>query len=72
MSAAIYPDMSLDVPWDDYPMRASGDPAKSDLELVHAACGERVCDVEADDTLPAMAAMAAEHEASCPDGRALR
>ncbi len=64
--------MAQDVPWDDYPMRASDDPVKRDLELVHAACGERLCDVEHDDTLPVLAGVVTDHEAACPKSRTMR
>ncbi|MEV3999169.1 hypothetical protein ACFYPK_32720 [Streptomyces halstedii] len=57
--------LPLDVPWDDYPMLASDDPVKTDLELTHTRCGERLCDAEADDTLLMLIEMVADHEATC-------
>ncbi|MCM2430954.1 hypothetical protein [Streptomyces sp. RKAG337] len=56
------------VVWDDYPLRCSDDPVKTDLELIHTTCGRRLCDVEHDDTLPALAGMVTEHAARCTTG----
>ena len=46
--------------------RASGDPAKRDLELTHVPCGRAVCDVEDGDTLEVLASAAAGHACHCP------
>ena len=64
--------MGSNVPWDDYPMLASDDPAKRDLELVHTPCGEHLCDVQHRDILPVLAGVVTDHEAVCPQGRASR
>lgn len=47
--------------WDDYPIQVSDDPAKHELELVHVACGQRLCDVEHGDTLPQLLGMVEDH-----------
>ncbi|MGW5353361.1 hypothetical protein ACWERV_22980 [Streptomyces sp. NPDC004031] len=57
--------LRLDVPWDDYPLLASDDLVKSDLELTHTRCGECLCDAEAGDTLLVLIEMVADHEATC-------
>lgn len=62
MSSAL----SLDVPWDDYPVLASDDSVKTDLELTHTRCGEPLCDVEAGDTLPMLIGVVRDHETTCP------
>ncbi|MFF6829931.1 MULTISPECIES: hypothetical protein [Streptomyces] len=64
--------MAQDVPWDDYPMRRSADPAKRDMELIHDACGEHLCDVEHGDTLPVLAGVVTDHDAACPHSRTMR
>mgnify|MGYP003387095678 CR=1 FL=1 len=46
---------------DRFELRASGDAAKRDLELVCTACDEHICDAEANDTLSSLARMAAGH-----------
>jgi hypothetical protein len=46
--------------------RQSGDMAKRDLELTHVPCGERICDVEPDDTLSSLVSMAEHHLRACP------
>ncbi|QDN54276.1 hypothetical protein [Streptomyces sp. S1D4-20] len=53
------------VRWDDYPIHISEDPAKRDLELIHTACGQRLCDVEHGNTLPQLVGMVEDHAAEC-------
>jgi len=50
--------------WDDYQIQGSDDPAKHDLELVHSACSQRLCDVEHGDTLPQLVGMVEDHHAA--------
>ncbi|WP_431983795.1 hypothetical protein [Streptomyces qinglanensis] len=64
--------LSFDLPWDDHPMPASADSVKTDLELTHTGCGERLCDVEAGDTLLMLIEMVADHETTCPQASARR
>ncbi|MFF5019047.1 hypothetical protein [Streptomyces sp. NPDC001165] len=56
---------ALGVSWDDYLIRISDDPAKRDLELIHTACGQRLCDIEHGDTLPPLVGMVEDHAAKC-------
>lgn len=49
---------------EQYVARQSGDSVKRDLELIHEPCGTHICDIEPDDTLSVLAAVAADHE--CP------
>lgn len=46
---------------DGFELRASGDAAKRDLELVCTVCDAHICDAEPDDTLSSLARMAAGH-----------
>lgn len=57
--------LPFDVPWADYPMLASDDPVKTDLELMHTRCRERLCGAEAGDTLLMLIEMVADHESTC-------
>ncbi len=45
----------------EFAARASGDPAKQNLELVHNPCGARLCDIEAGDELEVLADVAQSH-----------
>jgi len=46
---------------DQFKALASGDPVKTDLELTHIPCGERLCDVEAGDTMTELVSVMADH-----------
>ena len=48
-----------------YVLRASADPVKRDLELIHTTCDSRVCDAEHDDSLDVLVHVAGAHAASC-------
>lgn len=46
-------------------IEASEDPAKVDLELLCDHCGQAICDIEAGDTLSALASSAHGHLQQC-------
>lgn len=46
---------------DEYVLTASDDPVKTDLELIHTPCGERLCDAEHEDSLGVLARVASDH-----------
>ncbi|MEO3976694.1 hypothetical protein [Streptomyces sp. CAU 1734] len=48
-----------------YVLRASTDPVKHDLELIHTTCGSRLCDAEHDDSLDVLVHVAGAHAANC-------
>ena len=48
----------------DYVARQADDPVKRDLELIHAPCGQHLCDIEPGDTLASWIGVAADH--TCP------
>lgn len=45
-----------------YELRASDDTVKTDHELTHPECGQRVCDAEPGDNLAVLVSLAREHE----------
>jgi hypothetical protein len=45
-----------------YVLWASSDDVKTDLELVCLTCGEHLCDAQHEDSLAALASMAADHD----------
>jgi len=49
---------------EDFVLRASDDPVKTDLELIHRPCGEHLCDAEAGDSLWTLEVVARDHR--CP------
>lgn len=48
---------------DDYEARVVGD--HDDPRLVHVTCGERLCDIEHDDTLAVLVSVARDHGRRC-------
>lgn len=53
----------------EFEARQSDDCVKRDLELIHAPCGTRICDVEPDDDLGVLVRTAGDHLAFCPPAR---
>lgn len=54
-------------PLREFVARAPADSVKTDLELIHDRCRDRVCDVEPDDTLDVLVGMASDHRCAPPD-----
>ncbi|MFE1190177.1 hypothetical protein [[Kitasatospora] papulosa] len=52
-------------PLQHYVLRASTDPVKRDLELIHTTCGSHVCDAEHNDSLDVLVHVAGAHAAHC-------
>ena len=51
---------------DDYKAVESDDSVKHDLELLCLRCAAHLCDVQHDDSLAVLVAVATDHERECP------
>lgn len=54
---------------DNFVLKASSDPAKTDLELRCDTCGEHLCDAESGDSLEVLGSVAESHAAGTGHGR---